>query len=81
MAQIQYDSAAFALDPGDRLTFFSDGVVEAHIRAGEMFGFDRTRDLSREPAHAIGQAAQAFGQDDDITVVAVDFAGAAVPAA
>ena len=40
-----------------------------------MFGFDRTRDLSREHADVIAQTAQAFGQDDDITVVTIDFAG------
>ncbi len=73
--KIDYDTAVFALASGDRIAFVSDGVIEAHNRAGEMFGFDRTRDLSREHADVIAQTAQAFGQDDDITVVTIDFAG------
>lgn len=70
-----YDAASLTLAPGDRLTFVSDGVVEAQSRTGELFGFDRTRDLSREPAETIARAAQSFGQEDDITVVTVEFTG------
>jgi serine phosphatase RsbU (regulator of sigma subunit) len=51
-------------------------VVEARSKSGELFGFDRTREISRESAAAIAQAAQSFGQDDDITVVTVEFTGA-----
>jgi serine phosphatase RsbU (regulator of sigma subunit) len=69
------------MSPGDRLTFVSDGVVEAQTQSksshGELFGFDRTRDLSRQPAARIAEAARAFGQLDDITVVTVEFSGAA----
>jgi serine phosphatase RsbU (regulator of sigma subunit) len=68
-------SISIALALGDRLTFVSDGVVEARSKSGELFGFDRTREISREPASAIAQAAQSFGQEDDITVVTVEFAG------
>jgi serine phosphatase RsbU (regulator of sigma subunit) len=60
------------------LTFLSDGVVEARNEAGELFGFDRTRRISREPAENIVRAAQAFGQEDDITVVTLTPAPAAV---
>ncbi|MGB8262027.1 MAG: PP2C family protein-serine/threonine phosphatase, partial [Terracidiphilus sp.] len=69
-------SISLRLKPGDRLTFVSDGVVEAQTRSGELFGFDRTRALSREPAARIAEAARRFGQSDDITVVTVEFAGA-----
>ena len=31
----------FHLDPGSRLTFYSDGVIEAQQPGGELFGFDR----------------------------------------
>jgi serine phosphatase RsbU (regulator of sigma subunit) len=74
----RYETITLALTPGDRLTFVSDGVVEAQSRIGELFGFDRTRRISRDPAARIAEAARAFGQSDDITVVTVDFAGAAV---
>ena len=82
----QYESTTLRLAPGDRLTFVSDGVVEAQAppksksRPGELFGFGRTRDLSRLPAALIADAARAFGQSDDITVVTVEFSGASIPA-
>jgi serine phosphatase RsbU (regulator of sigma subunit) len=76
--QAQYDCITARLNPGDRLTFVSDGVVEAQNKAGELLGFDRTRDLSRLPAAHIAHTARAFGQHDDITVVTVDFSGQAV---
>jgi serine phosphatase RsbU (regulator of sigma subunit) len=56
---------------GDRFTFLSDGVLEAANSAHELFGFDRSREISIQPAAAIAQAAQTWGQNDDITVVTV----------
>jgi hypothetical protein len=78
VAHAQYDSTTFTLKPGDRLTFVSDGVVECQSKSGELFGFDRTRSISLEPAAKIAEAARAFGQLDDITVVTVEFSGAAI---
>jgi len=69
-----YPARIFTLQSGDRLTFMTDGVVEATNDAKELFGFDRARDVSREHAAAIAQQAQSFGQEDDITVVGVAFA-------
>lgn len=76
-----YETATLQLAPGDRLTFVSDGVVEAQSRTGELLGFERTRTMSRKPAAEIAAAARAFGQSDDITVVTVEFTGAPVAAA
>jgi serine phosphatase RsbU (regulator of sigma subunit) len=81
VAPAHYECATMILAPGDRLTFVSDGVVEAKSRSGELFGFDRTRAISRDPATRIAAAARAFGQLDDITVVTVEFSGSAVVAA
>ncbi len=77
-ADAGYTETAFQLAPGDGLTFISDGVVEARNPSGELLGFDRTRAISRESAGSIAQAAQAFGQEDDITVLTLSFAGAEV---
>jgi hypothetical protein len=74
----RYGSATVALAPGDRLVFVSDGVVEAQAKSGDLFGFDRTRQISSQPAATIADAARAFGQEDDITVVSVEFSGAAL---
>jgi serine phosphatase RsbU (regulator of sigma subunit) len=78
LATSAYNESAFELTPGDTLTFLSDGVVEARNSAGELFGFDRTRKLSSKPAEEIAQAAQAFGQEDDITVLTLTFSPVAV---
>ena len=43
-------------------------------RAKELFGFDRTREISDQPATAIAHHAQNFGQEDDITVLGVEYA-------
>ena len=54
---------------GEQLTLLSDGVLEARNTSGELFGFDRTAAISTQSAETIARAAQAFGQDDDITVL------------
>ncbi|MGC2162355.1 MAG: SpoIIE family protein phosphatase [Silvibacterium sp.] len=69
-----YSVQTFTLQPGDRLTFMTDGVVEATNPAHELFGFDRTREISGQSAAAIAGQAQRFGQEDDITVLGVEFA-------
>jgi len=80
VAYAGYESTVVQLAPGDRLTFVSDGVVEAQSRSGELFGFDRTRLISTAPASRIAEAAQRFGQSDDITVVTVELVGPAAEA-
>lgn len=47
----------------------TDGVIEAMTPSGELLGFDRAARLSNRPAEEIARAAQAFGQEDDITVL------------
>jgi len=70
--------SSLTLNPGDRLTFLSDGVVEAQSHSGELFGFDRTHTISQQSAEQIAQVAQAFGQQDDIAVLTLQFAPAEV---
>lgn len=68
----KYEITNLELRPGSRLTFVSDGVVEAQNHKGELFGFDRVDAISRKPAATIAEAAIAFGQADDITVVTIE---------
>lgn len=74
---IEYEQATFQLQVGDRLIFLSDGVVEASNAHGELFGFERTQQVSNESARYIAQTAKRFGQTDDITVVSLYFAARA----
>jgi hypothetical protein len=71
IADIQFEQTTFQLNHGDRLVFISDGVVEATNTHGELFGFERTQQVSNESARYIAQTAQRFGQNDDITVVSL----------
>ena len=63
----------FQLKPGDRLMLLSDGVAEATDANGKLFGFERVSELLRTATTAarIAAAAQAFGQEDDISVISV----------
>jgi serine phosphatase RsbU (regulator of sigma subunit) len=70
----EYESASTA--SGNCLTLVSDGVIEAARFDGELFGFDRTREISARLAREIAEAAKAWGQNDDITVVSVRRANA-----
>ncbi len=71
LANTTYAETTHPLNSGDRLTFVSDGVVEATNPQRELFGFDRTQSISTQPAAAIASAAQTHGQQDDISVIAV----------
>jgi phosphoserine phosphatase RsbU/P len=66
-----YEEVRLYLHPGDRILLMSDGVVEARQPSGELFGFDRVHNLSNQTAFYIADAAKAFGQEDDITVLTV----------
>jgi len=68
---VNYDELRLYLHPGDRILLMSDGVVEARQPSGELFGFDRVHNLSNQSAYFIADAAKAFGQEDDITVLTV----------
>jgi hypothetical protein len=70
-ADAEYSESTAQLEAGDTLTLLSDGVVEAMNEKKEMFGFERTRALSTQSAHSIADAAQCWGQEDDITVLTV----------
>lgn len=77
-ADSTYAEFSYQFAPGQQMTLLTDGVVESRDKAGTLFGFERSAALSTEPAEAIASAAQAFGQDDDITVLTLSFAGTPV---
>jgi len=73
VAGIEYEQSSLMLPGTARLTLISDGVVEARSRTGELFGFERTLGISRLAAAEIASAAQRFGQQDDITIITLDW--------
>ena len=74
-AEIEYERNYEKLCPGDRLTFLSDGVVEATNHKRELFGFERAQQMSERPVAEIAAAAQHFGQEDDISVISIVLTG------
>jgi len=77
-AKSVYVESTCRLAPGTRLTLLTDGVLEARSATGELFGFERTAAIANKPAEEIATAAQSFGQEDDITVLTLTFAGVEV---
>jgi hypothetical protein len=63
----------FFLEEQAILMLFSDGIPEATDSKGENFGSGRIQDLlsSNTSASALADAAQSFGQEDDICVISV----------
>jgi hypothetical protein len=68
---IEFENTTLPLQVGDRLTLYTDGLLEARKPTGELFGFDRLQTLlaTQPDAHQASQSAIDFGQDDDITVL------------
>ena len=48
MPGMEYEEKEIVLGAGEAALFYSDGLVEAHNRQGEMFGFPRLRSLVAE---------------------------------
>ncbi|MGD0890881.1 MAG: SpoIIE family protein phosphatase [Terracidiphilus sp.] len=71
IAQASYEETTVELREGDHLDLYTDGLLEARSAAGEIYGFDRMKSLfaTRPTAAEATDAAIAFGQDDDITVL------------
>jgi serine phosphatase RsbU (regulator of sigma subunit) len=69
-----YQIVRGCLAPGENLVLMSDGVPEAMSPTGELYGFERLPSLTQMSAKHIAEAAQSFGQEDDITVLTLALA-------
>jgi hypothetical protein len=69
--EVHYEETTLLLKEADNLGLYTDGLLEARSQAGELYGFDRMKELfaSGPTAAEAMEAAVAFGQDDDITVL------------
>ena len=70
---VEFSVMHFQLDDGDWLVLMSDGVAEATDANGDLFGFERLQELLRSVKSGadVANAAQSFGQEDDISVITV----------
>jgi len=83
----EYDELTFKAKPGDMFVFFSDGILDARNRAGDMFGRHRTEaiiagcaDISADCVvkslfKAVTEHAAGEEAFDDETVVAIKVKG------
>ena len=86
MPNAVYEEQSLVLEPGDRLCFYTDGVVDSRNAAKETFGMDRLRKLLLEwvrlPAAELAQAVfdrlNEFRSDlpawDDLTILIAEVA-------
>ena len=86
MPGMSYEEKEATLMPGDRVLFYSDGIVEAHNPEREMFGFPRLMALLQEHLNDTSLSdfllhqLQAFTgadweQEDDVTMVTLTRSG------
>jgi GAF domain-containing protein len=69
MDEIRFAESGFALEPGDTLVLFSDGVIEARSPDGELFGMERLTSVvveassggAEDIAEALETAVAGFG--------------------
>ncbi|MGC1363157.1 MAG: SpoIIE family protein phosphatase, partial [Silvibacterium sp.] len=82
ISDVDYDELLFRLQESDTLTFYTDGVVEARNETGELYGFERVTELvaSDNNVEQMVEAACAFGQQDDITVLRLTRLAESAPA-
>ncbi len=86
LGEVPLAAAEVSLEPGDRLLFFTDGVVEAPSVGGERFGQDRLADLTRrtltdeqtlsETVRRLVRAVRLHHEgalDDDATILLVEW--------
>jgi serine phosphatase RsbU (regulator of sigma subunit)/anti-sigma regulatory factor (Ser/Thr protein kinase) len=82
LPDMEYEEKEVFLEPGQEVLLHSDGVVEAHDPAREMFGFPRLKRLVAEPVTGgelidlvLSDLSRFTGpgweQEDDITLVAL----------
>src|SRR3954462_6583917 len=86
MPGMEYDEKDAVLEPGDSVLLHSDGIVEAHDPAREMFGFPRLKEVmaaappGRRLIDRVLSELEAFTgpgaeQEDDITMVTLERSG------
>jgi serine phosphatase RsbU (regulator of sigma subunit) len=68
---ITYEEITVHLHDGDRYTLYTDGLLEARAKSGEIFSFERLQALlaTAPDSSTASAAAIDFGQEDDITVL------------
>jgi len=87
LEEVDYQETQVQMAPGDKLLFYTDGIVEAMNPASEMFGFERLLEfvqqskalnaeaLLKEIIEGVDDFAAGAAQHDDITIIVVNVEG------
>ncbi len=92
MPEMTYEEKQITMAPGDTILFYSDGLVEAHNPAREMFGFPKLRGLIASHAggadlinYLLAELAKFTGadweQEDDVALLTLQRSPVATSAA
>ena len=80
---VEYQDTRLRLGPGDKVVFYTDGIVEAMNEQQEMFGFERLVDivqeskamgaefLLKEILDAVNDFTAGAEQHDDLTIISI----------
>ncbi len=83
LEDVDYKETRLQVEPGDRVVFYTDGIVEAMNEQEEIFGFERLLDvvkragsmgadsLLKEILDKVNEFAGSAAQHDDLTVIVV----------
>ncbi len=81
--EANYQETHLQMAPGDRIVFYTDGIVEAMNKKGEMYGFERLHDIVKSSqadtaealmadiVDSVGEFAGGAPQHDDLTIIVV----------
>ncbi|RLC01289.1 MAG: hypothetical protein DRH90_16535 [Deltaproteobacteria bacterium] len=87
LEEVDYQETQVQVASGDKLVFYTDGIVEAMNPASEMFGFERLQEiiqqskalnaeaLLKEIIEGVDDFAAGAAQHDDITIIVVNVEG------
>lgn len=81
--EVEYQSGAIQLNPGDRVILVTDGVTEAENEHGDFFGYERLTSLAKRGLlpQDIFEAVRGFAGDvalnDDCTIIGLEYTGIA----
>ena len=83
LADVNYEETPLQMEPGDKVVFYTDGIVEAMNKKEEMYGFERLHEIVNashaETAEAlmndiindVSDFTGAVPQHDDLTIIVV----------
>jgi sigma-B regulation protein RsbU (phosphoserine phosphatase) len=83
LADANYEETQLQMEPGDKVVYYTDGIVEAMNKREEMYGFERLHEvvksseadtaeaLMNDIINGVSDFTGAATQHDDLTIIVV----------